>query len=72
MSCASFPASPPRPITSRWTREQLRPYIDHVIECFGPDRILYGGDWPVSELAGRYLQWLETLDWATARLFARR
>ena len=48
-----------------WTREQLRPYIDHVIECFGPDRILYGGDWPVSELAGSYLQWLSTLDWAT-------
>ena len=49
-----------------WTRDQLRPYIDHVIECFGPDRILYGGDWPVSELAGSYLQWLTTLDWATA------
>ncbi len=49
-----------------WTRDQLRPYIDHVIECFGPDRILYGGDWPVSELAGSYLQWLSTLDWATA------
>ncbi|MBV8795491.1 MAG: amidohydrolase family protein, partial [Hyphomicrobiales bacterium] len=49
-----------------WTREQLKPYIDHVIECFGPDRILYGGDWPVSELAGSYLQWLATLDWATA------
>src|SRR5580700_2735096 len=49
-----------------WTRDQLRPYIDHVIECFGPDRILYGGDWPVSELAGGYLQWLSTLDWATA------
>jgi L-fuconolactonase len=49
-----------------WTREQLRPYIDHVVECFGPDRILYGGDWPVSELAGSYLQWLATLDWATA------
>jgi L-fuconolactonase len=49
-----------------WTRDQLRPYIDHVIECFGPDRILYGGDWPVSELAGSYLQWLATLDWATA------
>ena len=51
---------------SAWTRDQLRPYIDHVIECFGPDRILYGGDWPVSELAGSYLQWLATLDWATA------
>jgi L-fuconolactonase len=49
-----------------WTREQLRPYIDHVMECFGPDRIMYGGDWPVSELAGAYLRWLETLDWATA------
>jgi L-fuconolactonase len=48
-----------------WTREQLRPYIDHVIASFGPDRILYGGDWPVSELAGSYPQWLETLDWAT-------
>ena len=49
-----------------WSREQLRPYIDFVVECFGPDRILYGGDWPVSELAGGYLQWLTTLDWATA------
>jgi L-fuconolactonase len=49
-----------------WTRDELRPYVDHVIECFGPDRILYGGDWPVSELAGGYLQWLATLDWATA------
>jgi L-fuconolactonase len=49
-----------------WTRDQLRPYIDRVIECFGADRILYGGDWPVSELAGSYLQWLATLDWATA------
>ena len=27
-----------------WTPDQLRPYIDHVIECFGPDRILYGGE----------------------------
>ncbi len=49
-----------------WTREQLRLYIDHVVECFGPDRILYGGDWPVSELAGAYLQWLATLEWATS------
>ncbi len=51
-----------------WSREQLRPYIDHVIESFGVDRVMYGGDWPVSELAGRYPQWLETLDWATAQL----
>lgn len=49
-----------------WTREQLRPYIDHVIDCFGFDRLMYGGDWPVSELAGTYRSWLEVLDWATA------
>ena len=48
-----------------WTREQLRPYIDHVIECFGFDRVMYGGDWPVSDLAGRYGDWLSVLDWAT-------
>ena len=50
---------------ANWTREQLRPYIDHVIDCFGFDRIMYGGDWPVAELAGTYLSWLEVLDWAT-------
>ena len=49
-----------------WTREQLRPYIDHVIGSFGFDRIMYGGDWPVAELAGKYTDWLEVLDWATA------
>ena len=49
-----------------WTREQLRPYIDHIIECFGPDRVMYGSDWPVSELAGGSVRWLETLDRATA------
>ena len=49
-----------------WTREQLRPYLDHVIACFGFDRIMYGGDWPVSELAGKYTDWVEVLDWTTA------
>jgi L-fuconolactonase len=48
-----------------WTREQLRPYIAHVIESFGVDRVIYGGDWPVSELAGTYARWVEVLDWAT-------
>jgi L-fuconolactonase len=49
-----------------WTPQQLRPYIDRVFDCFGPDRVLYGGDWPVSELAGDYLQWLTTLEQATS------
>ncbi len=47
-----------------WTREQLRPFIDHVIECFSFDRVMYGGDWPVSTLAAKYPDWVATLDWA--------
>ncbi len=50
---------------ANWTREQLRPYIDHAINCFGIDRLMYGGDWPVAELAGTYTSWIEVLDWAT-------
>ena len=51
---------------AKWTREQLKPYIAHVIDCFGIDRVMYGGDWPVSVLAGTYAGWVEVLDWATA------
>ena len=47
-----------------WTREQLKPYIDHVIECFGFDRVMYGGDWPVACQATEYTRWVETLVWA--------
>jgi L-fuconolactonase len=46
-----------------WTREQLKPYIAHAIECFGFERVMYGGDWHVSELAGTYPQWVEIVDW---------
>ena len=47
-----------------WTREQLKPYIDHVIDCFGFDRVMYGGDWPVAYQATEYPRWVETLAWA--------
>ncbi len=49
-----------------WTRENVRPYIDHTVECFGFSRLMFGGDWPVVELAGAYMQWLAVLEWATA------
>ena len=48
-----------------WTREQLRPYIAHAIDSFGFDRVMYGGDWHVMELAGTYPQWVEIVDWVT-------
>jgi L-fuconolactonase len=49
-----------------WTREQLRPYIAHAIDCFGFDRSLYGGDWHVLELAGTYPDWVDIVDWVTS------
>ena len=35
---------------------RLRPYIEHALEAFGAPRVRYGGDWPVSTLAGSYAQ----------------
>jgi L-fuconolactonase len=49
-----------------WTREELKPYIAHAIECFGFDRSFYGGDWHVMELAIRYPEWVALVDWVTA------
>ena len=44
-----------------WTLADLAPYIEHVIECFGWDRVMYGSDWPVASQATRYARWVETL-----------
>jgi L-fuconolactonase len=37
-----------------WTADDLRPAFDHALETLGPDRLMYGGDWPVSVLGGGY------------------
>ena len=44
-----------------WTAEDLRPYVDHAIECFGWDRVMFGSDWPVCTLSASYRQWVEAL-----------
>ena len=38
------------------------PYVAHVIECFGFDRVMYGSDWTVSELTHRYPDWVAIVD----------
>lgn len=38
--------------------EQLRPYVEHLVQCFGPQRLMWGSDWPVLNLATDYAQWL--------------
>ena len=47
---------------ARWTAADLRPYIDHVLACFGAERVMFGSDWPVSTLATDYPRWVATLD----------
>jgi L-fuconolactonase len=36
----------------------LEPYVAHLLDIFGPERLMWGSDWPVLELAGRYGDWL--------------
>jgi len=49
-----------------WTADDLAPYIRHAMAAFGEDRVMFGGDWPVSTLASPYRRWVETLDALTA------
>lgn len=47
---------------SGWKAEDLRPYINHVLEVFGVDRVMFGSDWPVCLLAGSYAEVVEALE----------
>ncbi len=52
-----------------WKPEHLQPYIDHVLAAFGPGRVMFGGDFPVLELAHTdYEGWVKTAFNATASL----
>jgi L-fuconolactonase len=41
-----------------WEVDCLRPYVDHLLACFGPQRLIWGSDWPVLHLAADYGRWL--------------
>jgi L-fuconolactonase len=51
-----------------WTVEELRPYTDHVLASFGPERVMFGSDWPVCELAATYEQVYSAAETLTAEL----
>lgn len=40
-----------------WTPELLWPYFDVVLALFGPDRLMFGSDWPVCLVAAEYTRW---------------
>ncbi|MDV3253442.1 amidohydrolase [Devosia sp. BK] len=44
-----------------WTTETLRPYVEHVIESFGWDRVVFGSDYPVVTKTGTLTRWVEAL-----------
>lgn len=41
---------------ANWKAEDFEPYLAHLLDCFGPDRLIYGSDWPVCTLAASYAQ----------------
>jgi len=47
--------------SSDWTFDQLKPFLDAVLEAFGPNRLMFGSDWPVCLLATTYARWHEMI-----------
>lgn len=47
---------------ANWRTEQLQPYIETAISAFGFNRIMFGGDWPVSTQAIDYGRWVNVLE----------
>lgn len=45
----------------KWTVEELAPIIHHTLDTFGPDRVMFGGDWPVCTLSASFRQWVDAL-----------
>jgi L-fuconolactonase len=46
----------------RWSPELLRPYFEVVLEAFGPERLMFGSDWPVCLVATDYPRWHATVE----------
>ena len=50
-----------------WTENDLAPYVEHILNCFGPERIFFSGDWPVSAQAATYNRCVEMVTNFVAR-----
>lgn len=45
-----------------WREADLRPCVEHLLDVFGPQRLLWGSDWPVVNLAADYARWFHVAD----------
>jgi L-fuconolactonase len=52
----------------QWTEEQLKPYVETVLEAFGPRRLMFGSDWPACLVACSYTRWHEIVTRFASRL----
>lgn len=51
-----------------WTEADLKPYADHIFAAFGPERVMWGSDWPVCRLRSEYDRWHQAAVALTAHL----
>jgi L-fuconolactonase len=51
-----------------WTEESISPFIGHVLRSFGPDRVMFGSNWPLINLTASYSGWLHALSRVLADL----
>jgi L-fuconolactonase len=49
----------PTEMAAEQAHADLKPYIAHLVNCFGAQRLMWGSDWPVVELRMHYRDWLE-------------
>ncbi|HXW92624.1 MAG TPA: amidohydrolase family protein [Terriglobales bacterium] len=53
---------------NEWTEADLKPFLEVALECFGPQRLMFGSDWPVALVACGYEKWVRVVERATATL----
>ena len=58
------------PSIEEWTLDLLRSYFDVVLEAFGPERLMFGSDWPVCLLRSEYGRWSEAVNGFVSELSA--
>jgi L-fuconolactonase len=53
---------------AHWSKATLHPYIEVLLQTFGPKRVMFGSDWPVCLLAITYQQWVEVVSEEISKL----
>ena len=53
-------------VPKEWSAEDLAPIVNHCLDSFGPERVIFGSDWPVCLLGATYRQWVTSLHEITA------